>query len=405
MSSFRFLHAADLHLDSPLRGLDADRLAPAAAIRNASRLALGRLVDLALEEDVAFLLIAGDLYDGDWPDYRTGHFFMNQAARLTRAGKHVFVIRGNHDAQNRMTRALRSTDDRLVMFGAEQAASHVLDELGVVIHGQSFAEPEETRNLARCYPGRVEGLLNIGMLHSSVDGRPGHGSYAPCSLDDLRALRYDYLALGHIHTREVLCEAPWIVFPGNLQGRHPNEPGPKGATLVTVEAGRIAGIEHQVLDAFRWARTSVDVSDADTDDAVLATIHAALAEELSRADGRPLAARVVLTGATSLRERVINEARAIDPARVWIEAVRLRTTPSVDVEALRERGDALGLLLRHIDELVASPPEGLLEGWPVELLSRLGNALPDDHPLRTPHDPTMLARARDLLLAALTSAA
>jgi DNA repair exonuclease SbcCD nuclease subunit len=416
MSSFRFLHAADLHLDSPLRGLDADPLAPAAAIRNASRLALGRLVDLALEEDVAFLLIAGDLYDGDWPDYRTGHFFMNQAARLTRAGKHVFVIRGNHDAQNRMTRALRSTDDRLVMFGAEQAASHVLDELGVVIHGQSFAEREETRNLARCYPGRVEGLLNIGMLHSSVDGRPGHGSYAPCSLDDLRALRYDYLALGHIHTREVLCEAPWIVFPGNLQGRHPNEPGPKGATLVTVEAGRIAGIEHQVLDAFRWARTSVDVSDADTDDAVLATIHAALAEELSRADGRPLAARVVLTGATrlhealtrdlaGLRERVINEARAIDPARVWIEAVRLRTTPSVDVEALRERGDALGRLLRHIDELVASPPEGLLEGWPVELLSRLGNALPDDHPLRTPHDPTMLARARDLLLAALTSAA
>jgi hypothetical protein len=186
--------------------------------------------------------------------------------------------------------------------------------------------------------------------------------------------------------------------------------------LVTVEAGRIAGIEHQVLDAFRWARTSVDVSDADTDDAVLATIHAALAEELSRADGRPLAARVVLTGATrlhealtrdlaGLRERVINEARAIDPARVWIEAVRLRTTPSVDVEALRERGDALGRLLRHIDELVASPPEGLLEGWPVELLSRLGNALPDDHPLRTPHDPTMLARARDLLLAALTSAA
>jgi exonuclease SbcD len=118
MSGFRFLHAADLHLDSPLRGLDADPLAPAAAIRNASRLALGRLVDLALEEDVAFLLIAGDVYDGDWPDYRTGHFFMNQAARLTRAGKHVFVIRGNHDAQNRMTRALRSTDDRLVVFGA-----------------------------------------------------------------------------------------------------------------------------------------------------------------------------------------------------------------------------------------------------------------------------------------------
>jgi hypothetical protein len=125
--------------------------------------------------------------------------------------------------------------------------------------------------------------------------------------------------------------------------------------------------------------------------------------------------RVVLTGETrlhealtrdlaGLRERVVNEARAIDPSRVWIEAVRLRTTPAVDVDALRERGDALALLLRHIDELVAAPPEGLLEGWPVELLSRLGNALPDEHPLRAPEAPATLARARDLLLAALMSA-
>ena len=179
MSDFRFLHAADLHLDSPLRGLEDDPTAPAAQICNASRIALGRLVDLALEEDVAFLLIAGDVYDGDWPDYRTGHFFMQQAARLTRAGKHVFVIRGNHDAQNRMTRTLRASDDRLVIFDSARAHTHRLEQLGVAIHGQSFAEQEETRNLAKAYPKAEAGMLNIGMLHSSVDGRPGHGSYAP----------------------------------------------------------------------------------------------------------------------------------------------------------------------------------------------------------------------------------
>jgi DNA repair protein SbcD/Mre11 len=413
VSNFRFLHAADLHLDSPLRGLEDDPAAPAEQIRNASRIALGRLVDLALEEDVAFLLIAGDVYDGDWPDYRTGHFFMQQAARLTRAGKHVFVIRGNHDAQNRMTRSLRSADRKLVVFDAAASETRRVEELGVAIHGQSFANQEETRNLAKSYPPPIAGLLNIGMLHSSVDGRPDHGSYAPCTVEDLRALNYDYVALGHIHTREVLSEAPWIVFPGNLQGRHANEPGAKGATMVTVADGRIAGIEHRVLDAFRWARVEVDLTGAEVEDVALSAIHAALAGALAEADGRHLAARVTLTGATAmhgglahdlagLRERVVNEANQLDPTRLWIEAVKLRTTPAVDLDALRERADALGLLVRQIDTLATEPPADLLGNWQSDLLAKLpAQFLPDDHPLHDAANADLLGRARDLLLAAL----
>jgi DNA repair exonuclease SbcCD nuclease subunit len=411
MTSFRFLHAADIHLDSPLRGLEADPGAPAQLIRNATRRALGNLIDLALAEDVAFVLIAGDVYDGDWPDYGTGLFFMNEAVRLTRAGKPVFVIRGNHDAANRMSRSLRPPEG-MTIFDAARPATLQLDDLGVAVHGQSFADQAVTENLAKFYPPPVAGMLNIGLLHTSADGRPGHAAYAPCQVSDLRTHGYDYWALGHIHAREVLCEAPWIVFPGNLQGRHANEPGAKGASLVTVSDGRIASVEHRVLDTFRWARVAVDLSAADSLDAALSIVRDRLAAALQDADGRHLGVRLALIGATTLhatlardsglREQVLNEARQIDPQRLWIEAVRLRTRPILDLAALRVRGDALGDLIRQIDTLTAEPPDDLLDGWPSQLADKLAGApLPDDLALRSGDRAEFLARARDLMLAAL----
>jgi DNA repair exonuclease SbcCD nuclease subunit len=416
---FRFLHAADIHLDSPLRGLEADPDAPAELIRNATRRALGNLIDLALDEDVRFVLIAGDIYDGDWPDYRTGHFFMAQAARLAPAGKDLFLIRGNHDAENRMTRALRPPAG-VHVFSTRRPETIRLDSLGVAIHGQSFAAQAETENLARLYPAPVAGMLNIGMLHTSADGRPHHASYAPCTTAQLAGHGYDYWALGHIHTREVLSETPWIVFPGNLQGRHINETGPKGATLVTVEGGRIVSVEPRVLDALRWARVVVDLTGAENEEAAMVSVQHALAAAFTeaRADGvnRPLATRVMLSGATrlhatlaapeyGLREKVLNEARQVHPGELWIEDVELLTSAPRDLAMLQGRGDALGRLLREIDTIAAAPPDDLLGDWPAALLTALPQgALPEDHPLRRSDQADLLARARDLLISRLAEA-
>ena len=408
--TIRFLHAADIHLDSPLRGLEADPGAPAELIRGATRRALGKLVQLALAEDVAFLLIAGDIYDGDWPDYGTGLFFAAQMAQLTRAGKKVIAVRGNHDAQNRITRSLRLPEG-LRVLDHRRTETVELPELGLAVHGQSFAEQAVSENLVRGYPRALAGRVNIGMLHTCLEQVGGpHPRYAPCTRAELESFGYDYWALGHIHAREVVSTNPWIVFPGNLQGRHINEPGPKGATLVTVSEGRVVAAEHRTVDDFRWSRVAADVTGCATEEALLARVQPVLEAALDAAGGRGLAVRMSLEGSTALqgvlaaaalKEKILNEARQLSPL-LWIEGVELNTRQVRP--PLEDRCDSLGALARRIEALAQTPPDDLLGNWPSQLLEKLlerlpPGVLPPDHPL---HDPAqVLARARDLLLARL----
>ena len=219
-----FIHAADLHLDSPLIGLPRYDGAPVEQMRGSTRRALENLVDLALTEQVAFVLIAGDLYDGDWRDYNTGLFFAAQMTRLREAGTPVFIVSGNHDAASQITRSLRMPDN-VTVLPANSPDTVRRDDIGIAVHGQSFRTRAVADDLSAAYPDPVRGMFNIGLLHTSADGRPGHDPYAPCSLDKLRAKGYDYWALGHVHAREVLCDDPWVVFSGNTQGRHIRELG------------------------------------------------------------------------------------------------------------------------------------------------------------------------------------
>jgi DNA repair exonuclease SbcCD nuclease subunit len=129
-----FVHAADIHLDSPLKGLERYENAPVERIRGATRRAFTRLIDLAIDKHVDFVLLAGDLYDGDWRDYNTGLFLVRQLGRLREQKIKVFVIAGNHDAANKMTRVLRLPDHvRLLMHDRPETVR--LPHLDVAIHG------------------------------------------------------------------------------------------------------------------------------------------------------------------------------------------------------------------------------------------------------------------------------
>ncbi len=359
----RFVHAADLHLDSPLRGLSRYEGAPTDRIRGATRDAMRNLVDLCLEEAADFLLVAGDLYDGDWPDYSTGLFFSAQMSRLREADIPVYLVRGNHDAQNRMTRGLDLPDN--VRELSWRKPETVLDErLGLAVHGQGFARREVRDDLAAAYPDPVAGMFNVGLLHTCLDGREGHDPYAPCKVETLIDKGYDYWALGHVHAREVVHREPWIVFPGNLQGRHARETGDKGATLVTVEDGRVAAAEHRALDVVRWQVIELDASGAESGDDVVDLTRGALEAAVAEADGRLVAARIVVAGECSAHrtlqgepERWESQLRAaatdLGAGAAWIEKVRFATTAPVDLAELRARDDALGQLARSLAELRA----------------------------------------------------
>ncbi|MEN9893598.1 MAG: hypothetical protein RLY78_3893 [Pseudomonadota bacterium] len=334
----RFIHTADIHLDSPLRGLSAYQDAPAERLRGASREAFSALVTRAIDERIDFIVIAGDLYDGDWPDFNTGLYFCAEMGRLQRAGIPAFVLHGNHDAESQMTRALRLPDNVRV-FAANACQTHVIEPLRVALHGRSFRQAATTDNLVTGYAAPLRDHVNIGVLHTALEGHAEHPRYAPCTLAELQAKGYEYWALGHVHEHALWPGPSTICFPGNLQGRSVRECGPRGAVLVEIDGpGAQARVERLTIDVLRWEHLRLDVSGC----ADLAAVGLASGRALGRlldVDGQvPRAVRLTLHGrtaahgalfarATELRAQVLAEIAAIGPERLWLEKLRLETQP------------------------------------------------------------------------------
>ncbi|MCW5835472.1 MAG: DNA repair exonuclease [Labilithrix sp.] len=363
----KIVHAADLHIDSPLRGLDRYEGAPASRLRGATRRALENLVALCVEERADVLLLAGDVFDGSWKDYSTGLFFAAEMARLREANVPVVIVRGNHDAASSVVRALRLPEN-VHELSWRRPETFELPGVGIAVHGQSFSQRVTTEDLAARYPDRVPGVFNVGLLHTSIDGREGHEPYAPTSIETMRSKGYDYWALGHVHAREIVSIDPHVVYPGNLQGRHARETGPKGASVVTVEDNVVVSVEHRALDVVRWEVVTVDAAPATDALEVVDRARAALEARAAEADGRVLAARVVVLGATRANgavrrdlDRFTSELRAaaIDGLgeAAWLEKVIVRTRATVDLDRIREEASAVGHLARRLASIKEDPEE------------------------------------------------
>jgi len=376
----KFIHTADIQLDSPLRGLARYEGAPVEQMQSATRRSFLNLIELACRERVDFVLLVGDLYDVDWKDYNTGLFFNQQMSRLREANIPVFMVLGNHDAGNTITRQLRLPDN-VTEFSYQKPETQILEHLGVAIHGQSFANKAITDDLSTTYPNALPGYFNIGLLHTSLNGRAGHDNYAPCTLPGLLSHGYDYWALGHVHKREILHEKPWIVFSGNLQGRHARETGPKGCTLVKVE-NRHTTLKFVPMDVLRWKICRLDMSDVTVADEVLERTRWAVTQAMQTAEDKPLAMRFVIEGVCPVHnelhsdsERWLNEIRAIATdtglGNVWVEKIKLNTH-ALNTNLVQDEGP-LDVLLNFLRSL---PQDGTgLQNLTSELRS-LRNALP-----------------------------
>jgi DNA repair exonuclease SbcCD nuclease subunit len=394
---FKFIHAADVHLDSPLHKLDTYEGIPIDQFRQATRRAFENLICLAISEKVSFVLIAGDLFDGDWKDYNTGLYLVSQMKRLDDATIPVFILGGNHDAASRITKTLRFPEN-VKIFSVTEPETFYVDNLNVAVHGQGFASAAIKKDLSKNYPNATTGFYNIGLLHTCATGREGHENYAPCSVEGLQTKGYDYWALGHVHAYEVLTEDPLIIFSGNIQGRHVRETGPKGCVLVTVDdAGRVAQ-SFKSLDVVRWETVDIDANHTKTGYDIIDRLAARIQALSESTNGMPLALRVRIQGETiahdeilSDADRWINEIRscAIDAGngQVWVEKVKFDLCLPISDKAPDKPDGAMGELLKLFEELRFDKEQhrvlldeliNLQRKLPRELKLELDSDAPDD---------------------------
>ena len=382
----RFIHAADLHIDSPLRGLRYHDGAPVERLQSATRQAFQNLIQLALERRVDFVILAGDLFDGPWPDVQTGLWTCAQLRRLLDAGIQAYFIRGNHDAESRVRGAIHWPEN-LHEFPTDKPHTFTLEDLGVALHGQGFSQRDVQFDLAATYPDPIPGLFNIGILHTSLTGHCDHDSYAPTSEQVLLNRQYDYWALGHIHTRMVVHERPWILFSGNTQGRHVRESGKRGCTLVTCEDGAVTSVEFVATDTVRWDCIDVQLTPEDDMDVLLEKVQREMENCLHSAEGRFRAARVVVRGPCRAHDALCGDSdrvRITDEIRhrasewgdeLWLEKIMLQTLPTVNVDQLRRNSDVVGALLTTMSEIRNDQHE--LEGLSRDLTTAVKKHLPE----------------------------
>lgn len=427
-NSFRFIHAADIHIDSPLRGLESYPGAPIERLRNATRKAFENLVQIAIDEAVAFVIIAGDLFDGQWKDMNTGIWTADQFRKLGRAGIPVCLIRGNHDAESKVRTSIKWPPN-VHEFSVRTPGTLMSEQLGltnsptVAIHGQGFAKPDIQEDLAAGYPTAVPGCFNIGVLHTSLTGDPTHDRYAATTLDVLRNRGYDYWALGHVHIRSEppLSETPFIAFSGNTQGRHIRETGAKGCLLVSIEDGNISETEFRETETLRWHRASIVLNQPDSLNELYEKTRITLQECLDNSDGRFSAVRIEVSGSCAahrelvqpgVQDEIVTQIRDIANEwddEIWIEKVKLNTSPPLDVDQLRQGNDLLGELLRDVENLAADQDQlsvlvsesmTSLAAKTAPELHAAGISLTDSAQLKT-----WLQQAAGLLLARLESEA
>lgn len=373
----KFLHAADLHLDSPMRSLDVFGEGVADRLRNASREALRRLVDSAIEHQVGFVVVAGDLFDVAHPSVEATLHLVDQLRRLCDRGIRVFIVRGNHDFHARGSGRLWPAG--VHEFSSERAERIVLEDLRVVIHGRSYPTQAVADDLTPGYAPPTPGYLDVGVLHTALEGYAGeHAAYAPVSPAGLAARGYGYWALGHVHAfLSLQLGVSRIVYPGNLQGRHVRESGRKGVVVVTYEGTEIRAVDRVACDVVRWHDIPVELPDGPLSTQLghaAGEIGCALAED--ERDQVDSAVRVRLAGlgaegsAMSPRERRdrLREAlRAQCGSRVLLEEVRLAGATRLQLPGAL--ADSVAKAERH---LAAQPDAGDLARFAANLWERLG---------------------------------
>ncbi len=382
--AFRFIHCADLHLDSPFVGIcDVDsRIAK--VLQESTFRSFERIVSLAIEHQVDFIVIAGDVYDSADHSLRAQIRFRDTLKRAADAGIESFIIHGNHDPLDRWDAGVELPEGAH-RFGGDSVERITATRTGVPladVYGISFPTREVKENLALRFERTGDAPFAIGVLHCNLGGDARHDNYAPCSLDELARSGMDYWALGHVHTRAVAkASNPCVIYPGNIQGRSVRETGERGCYLVRVGEDRSVEPEFIATDEVRWFgpdEATLKLEAIDSLDRLLSELEELREVLRQKAQGHAAIARVRLAGRSDLHARLRSldvERDLLGPLRededradfMWIESIQIETQPAIDIEQRREVEDFVGDFLRAAEVLRS---DSLLDGVRDILLGR-----------------------------------
>jgi DNA repair exonuclease SbcCD nuclease subunit len=368
MRSFSFIHTADLHLDSPFKGISGISEEISLELIEATFKAFNKMIDICIEKEVDFLLIAGDIYDGADKSLRAQLKFRDAMKRLSKAEIKAYIVHGNHDPLDGWSANL-DWPENVHIFNGKSVGKVFVKKDGeeiVKIYGISFRTREIKTNLAQKFPTKTKNaLFTIGMLHCNVGTNTVHEPYAPCTLQDLISKNFDYWALGHIHKKTILNnDNPLVIYPGNPQGLHPKEIGAKGCFLVNVDENGKPTAEFIEVDSIRWFVEKLSIDSLYTEQELISKIHNRIEKIREEAKGRPSICRIILTGRSSLHSSIarkgvlddilkdIRENEEGEKQFVWIESIEDNTNPEIDRKSLLERKDFIGDMVKVFEEIL-----------------------------------------------------
>lgn len=389
MEQLRFVHAADLHLDSPFRALGHASPALRSQLQAATLGAFARIVDHTIACGADFLLVAGDLYDSKDRSLRALVAFRKQMERLAERNISVYIVHGNHDPLNGWGSEFQLPPNVTTFRGKTDTEPFVRRGREVAqITGVSYTRERVTDNLASAFHPTEGAPYSIALLHANVGAQTGHADYAPAAIDELVAAGFDYWALGHVHTRSVLSTEPvMVVYPGNPQGRNPRETGVRGCYQVDVDTRGRAHLQFVETNLVRWAHLELSIRSHSRIEGLLDELLEKGRQVKLNFEG-PTVVRCTVTGNGPLHrdlqmEGMSEELREELDSTVTTESVRIATGPELDLETLARTetvvSDFLNLTRKALEdpELRQKLAENLLP-----LFRRRELTPPDDARLR-----------------------
>ena len=358
----RLLVSADTHLGSPIRSVALRNPDLGERLKNASRDAFDGIVDLSISESVDVLVLAGDIFDNGYPDLKTRAFLVAQLSRAAEAGVSTVLIRGNHDALLDH-RAHGDLGPNIHLLSKDNPTVEISD---VAFHGLSFDKIHSTKSFLPDYPQPVPGKRNIGLMHTSLDGAPGHDPYAPCSEKDLMAHGYDLWCLGHIHAPFEKIEGPvLVVMPGIPQPRHFGERNGGTVTLVSIGEGT-PEFERRPIGLLGFRECKLDLRTCSNQQEVLRDLRELLLR--AKLPEQDVAVRLLVTSdqytAEHVRELATDQLDGVDG--VFLDKINSAPLPNMPgaetdelVRLMREELVEEGFrqaALQHLEELRQAMP-------------------------------------------------